>query len=412
MASEDRESGADRPLRRPKGARDAIHPGKAPPPPGAKRRRNHPVVVFLSGVMTFLVLGVIALGAVLYVGKTMFEAPGPVAADRTVVVPSGQGVRAIADLLEREGLIERNWLFLAGIAAHKQTPNLKAGEYLIPASASMRDIMDILVEGRAILHRMTFPEGLTSERMIEIVNADPVLIGDPVTEVPAEGKLMPETYSVPRGTTRQDLVDLMRREHERTLAEAWSRRVDGLPIESPEEMLTLASIVEKETGRADERARVAGVFINRLNRGMRLQSDPTILYGLYGGDAWDEFRTIYRSELNAPNNAYNTYQIDGLPPGPIANVGRAALEAVANPSRTDDLFFVADGTGGHAFAETLEEHNRNVARWRQIERERREAEAAAEAAAEAVEEAPAEGTGEADENDPANVLRGLDTSVN
>ncbi|MEO1198249.1 MAG: endolytic transglycosylase MltG [Pseudomonadota bacterium] len=412
MAEDDNDSA--RPPRRPRSAREAIHPDRPPPPPVAKRARNHPVIAYLSGLMTFMVLMIILVGASLYVGKAMFEAPGPLASDRTVTIPSGQGVRSISRLLEREGFVERGWMFLAGVAAFREEDNLKAGEYLIPASASMRDIMDIFVEGRAILHRLTFPEGLTSQRMIEMINADTVLIGGSITEIPAEGKLMPETFSFPRGTTRQEVVDILRREHDRVLAEVWARRIDDLPIETPEEMLTLASIVEKETGRADERARVAGVFVNRLRRGMRLQSDPTILYGLYGGDAWDEFRTILRSELNAPNNPYNTYQIDALPPGPIANVGRAALEAVANPSRTEDLFFVADGTGGHAFARTLEEHNRNVARWREIERERREAEAAAEQEAEqAADEEPAAEDGETGEAgfDPAEALRGLDTSV-
>jgi len=170
----------------------------------------------------------------------------------------------------------------------------------------------------------------------------------------------------------------MKQAHDAAIAEIWNRRADDLPIKTPADLVTLASIVEKETGKADERTRVAGVFINRLRRGMRLESDPTILYGLYGGSAWERPRTIFRSELNKPN-AYNTYQIDGLPPGPIANPGRAALEAVANPSRTNDIFFVADGTGGHVFAETLEDHNRNVARWRDLEKKRKDDAAAKEA---------------------------------
>jgi UPF0755 protein len=193
-----------------------------------------------------------------------------------------------------------------------------------------------------------------------------------ITDIPAEGTLLPETYKFSRGDTAEQVIKRMQQAHNKAVEEIWSRRVNDLPIKTPQQMVVLASIVEKETGRADERTQVAGVFINRLNKNMRLQSDPTILYGLYKGAAWEQYRSILRSELDAPNNAYNTYQINGLPPGPIANPGRAALEAVANPSRTNDLFFVADGTGGHVFAETLEEHNRNVARWRKVEQERRE----------------------------------------
>jgi UPF0755 protein len=191
------------------------------------------------------------------------------------------------------------------------------------------------------------------------------------------------------------MIEQMQHVQERVLTEIWARRSPGLPIETPEELVTLASIVEKETGRADERSRVAGVFLNRLEKGMRLQSDPTVLYGLFGGAGRPPERTIYQSDLDKPT-PYNTYQIDGLPPGPIANPGRAALEAVANPSRTDELYFVADGTGGHVFSATLEEHNQNVARWRKI---RAEQEAAAAAAAE---EAGAEdGTAPAVDGAPA-----------
>lgn len=401
-------------MRRARGAREAIHPD-VPPMPRASRRARHPVVVFLSGLLTFVVLCLIAGGGLLFVGKQQFEAPGPLQNARSILVPSGQGVREIAALLEREGIIDRGWLFLAGITAYKTAGDLKAGEYMIPPSASMRDVMDILVDGKAILHRITFPEGRTSKQFAMLINEDEALTGEPV-EVPPEGSLLPETYSFPRGTSRQDVVDWMSRDLDRILNAAWSRRAADLPLESPEEMLILASIVEKETGRADERARIAGVFINRLRQGMRLQSDPTILYGLYGGDAWLRPRTILRSELDAPNNPYNTYQINGLPPGPIANVGRAAIEAVANPSRTDELYFVADGTGGHVFARTLDEHNRNVARWREIERERREAaergdtgEPAADEEADPELEAGA-GDGQ-DRDDEAPSLRGLDTTT-
>ena len=196
-------------------------------------------------------------------------------------------------------------------------------------------------------------------------------------QMPAEGSLLPETYPYQRGTTRQEIVERMRSAHDRLVEEIWQKRIPDLPLNTIEEFVTLASIVEKETGRADERPRVASVFINRLKKGMRLQSDPTILYGLFGGEGRPADRAILRSDISKPT-PYNTYVIDGLPPGPIANPGRAALEAVANPSRTDDLFFVADGTGGHVFAKTLEEHQQNVVRWRAIEKKLREAQAAQE----------------------------------
>ncbi len=374
----------------PRSPREALQPEPAPPPPTASRRARNRFVVFLSGVFTFLMLAVIAIGAVLFIGNHQFESDGPLETAQTITIPRGQGLMAIARQLEREGIIDQAWVFMGGIAANKAQDDLKFGEYLIPENASMRDVMDILVEGKAILYQVTVPEGYTSEQVVARLNADPVLIGE-IKEIPAEGTLLPETYSFDRGTTRTQMIERMRHAQNRVLEDIWERRIEGLPVASPEELVVLASIVEKETGKADERPRVAGVFINRLNRRMRLQSDPTILYGLYGGKAFFEPRTITRSELNAPNN-FNTYQIDGLPPTAIANPGRAAMEAVANPSRTDELFFVADGTGGHLFAETLDEHNRNVARWRQVERERREA------AANAAEE----------QEESGNVLDGVD----
>ncbi|MEH0072728.1 endolytic transglycosylase MltG [Pannonibacter sp. Pt2-lr] len=192
-----------------------------------------------------------------------------------------------------------------------------------------------------------------------------------MTDIPPEGALLPETYTFTRGASRQQILNQMRAAQTKLLAEIWERRVEGLPVQTPEELVILASIVEKETARADERPRVAGVFVNRLNKSMPLQSDPTILYGLYGGEAWTTDRSaITRADLDKKTE-YNTYQIRALPPGPIGNPGRAAMEAVSNPSRTKDLYFVADGTGGHIFAETYEQHQANVRKWREIERTRR-----------------------------------------
>ena len=385
----------------PRSPREALQPEPAPAPPRASRRARSKLVVGLSGIFTFLVLVAIAAGAVLFIGKHQFENAGPLETAQTINIPRGQGLMAIARQLEREGVIDQAWVFMGGIALNKAQDDLKFGEYLIPEQASMHDVMDILVEGKAILYQVTIPEGYTSEQIVAKLDRDPVLVGE-ITEVPAEGTLLPETYSFDRGTTRSQMLARMRHAQNRVLEEIWDRRAPDLPVQSREELVILASIVEKETGKADERPRVAGVFINRLNKQMRLQSDPTILYGLYGGKAFFEPRTITRSELNAPN-AYNTYQINGLPPTAIANPGRAAMEAVANPSRTDELFFVADGTGGHTFAASLEEHNRNVAKWREVERQRREQAAEAEAAAEE------QGAGEGENGDS---LQGLDLKVN
>jgi UPF0755 protein len=348
---------------------EAFQPVPAPQPPPSKQARSTLVVV-LSGVFTFIVLVIAAAGATLYVGMIQFESRGPLGEPVTLTVPRGEGTVSIARLLEREGVIDNAWIFLAAVELTRARGQLKAGEYLFPENASMRDVLALLVEGKAIEYWVTIPEGWTSEQIVARLEADETLVGE-IDAVPAEGSLLPETYRFARGTTRQQIISRMQRAQLRVLQDVWDRRSDGLPIETPEELVILASIVEKETGRADERPRIAGVFMNRLRRGMRLQSDPTILYGLYRGRAFLEPRTITRSELDAPND-YSTYQISGLPPTPIGNPGRAAMEAVANPSRTSELYFVADGTGGHAFAETLEQHNRNVARWRQIERERRE----------------------------------------
>ena len=209
--------------------------------------------------------------------------------------------------------------------------------------------------------------------MLERLKENKVLVGE-ITDVPAEGALLPETYTFTRGTLRQDILNQMVTAQKKLLAEIWERKADGLPIKTPEELVVLASIVEKETAKADERPRVAGVFVNRLNRSMRLESDPTILYGIYGGEAWLKDRSAIKQSEKTAENPYNTYQIKGLPPGPIGNPGRAAMEAVANPSRTQDLFFVADGNGGHVFAETYEQHQANVRKWRKVERQRREEE--------------------------------------
>ncbi|MEZ5872563.1 MAG: endolytic transglycosylase MltG [Nitratireductor sp.] len=360
----------------------ALEPADAPPPPKRSRHARNKLVVVFNAIMSLLVFAALAACGIVYFGKQRFEEPGPLQVTRSVVIKEGSGLARISQQLESNGIIDNEFIFRAGVRSYRAAGSLKAGEYAFNPGMSMYDVMDTIRSGRGVVYKVTFPEGLTVHQIFQRLAENEVLTGDLPAELPPEGSLLPDTYPFQRGAKRTDVVEQMRRAHEKLLAEIWARRTEGLPVKTPEEMVTLASIVEKETGKADERPRVASVFINRLNKGMRLQSDPTILYGLFGGEGRPADRPIYKSDIEKPT-PFNTYVINGLPPGPIANPGRAALEAVANPSRTDDLFFVADGTGGHVFATTLDEHEENVRRWRVIEKQRREEEAkrAAEAAA-------------------------------
>jgi UPF0755 protein len=356
----------------PKSASEALRPQAGTPPPRRSRRSRSQVVVFLNFVMSSIVLLVIAGFIALWFGKSTFEGPGPLATPDTILIKPNTGVTEIADQLERRDMISDARIFRIGLRAYRKDGSLKAGEYAIPARASMHDIMELLVSGKSILHSVTIPEGLTVAQAFARIAAAEELEGDMPAEMPAEGSLAADTVRFTRGLKRQDVIDRLSADQKKLVESIWERRSQDLPISDINEFVTLASIVEKETAKADERSRVASVFINRLERGMRLQSDPTIIYGLFGGEGKPADRPIYRSDIDKPT-PYNTYTIDGLPPGPIAIPGRASLEAVANPSRTEDLYFVADGTGGHAFASSLEEHNQNVARWRRIERQRAEA---------------------------------------
>jgi UPF0755 protein len=326
-------------------------------------------------------LVVLAAGVAVYFGKQEFIGPGPSANGDTVLVKPKMGVADIADLLERRNMISDARIFRLGVRAYGNDSALKAGEYEIKPGASMRDIMELLKSGKSVLYSLTIPEGLTVEQALERVAEEEALTGDMPAEVPPEGSLATDTLRFTRGATRQNMVDKLLADQTKLVEDVWQRRSPDLPIANVEEFVTLASIVEKETGKGDERSRVAAVFLNRLTKGMRLQSDPTIIYGIFGGKGKPADRPIYQSDIDKPT-PYNTYAINGLPPTPIANPGRAALEAVANPSKTSDLYFVADGTGGHVFAATLDEHNRNVARYRALQKKQAEA-AKAEPAADA-----------------------------
>jgi UPF0755 protein len=305
--------------------------------------------------------------ALLAWGWSVYYAPGPSArqGDSTIVtLPSGSGVSAIAATLKSEGVIRSTDMFKAAATLTGADRRLRAGEYRVPAKASLRAVLRLLTDGRVVRHYVTIPEGWSSAQAVDILNKEAVLTGA-VDTVPAEGSLWPETYEVSRGETRASVVLRMQRAMTENLARLWAARSPATVARTPDEAVTLASIVEKETGLAAERPRVAAVFSNRIRIGMRLESDPTIVYGITKGRPLG--RGIRQSELQA-DTGYNTYLINGLPPTPIANPGGDALKAVLNPPQSSDLFFVADGSGGHAFASTYEQHSANVVRWREIER--------------------------------------------
>ena len=307
-------------------------------------------------------------GGGLYVyGKQKIEAPGPLEQDKVVNIPQRSGMSDIADILQREGVIDNNrWAFIGSVFALKARSDLKPGEYLFAKNASLREVIGTIVEGKVVQHSITIPEGLTSEQIVARITENDIFSGA-IHAIPSEGSLLPETYKFPRGAQREQVIARMQQAQRRVLADVWERRNRDLPLKTPEQLVTLASIVEKETSKPDERSRVAAVFINRLQKKMKLQSDPTIIYGLVGGKG-TLGRPIKRSEIQQPS-PYNTYVVEGLPPGPIANPGRASLEATANPARTRDLFFVADGTGGHSFTETYDQHQKNVAKLRTLEKQ-------------------------------------------
>jgi UPF0755 protein len=353
----------------PRSPRAAIEPDRVDVPARRSASARHPLVVIGNAVISAFVLVALAAGIALFFGKQRFEATGPLQADRTVNIPRGSGMRDIADILSREGVIDQPWLFIGGVLVLKAREDLKAGEYEFKAHSSVRDVVATIVEGKAVAHQVSIPEGFTSEQIVARLVQDNVLAGD-IKQIPREGSLLPDTYNFARGITREQMVQRMQQAQQRLLHEIWEHRAPDLPLKTPDQLVVLASLVEKETGKPEERTRVAAVFVNRLKQRIKLQSDPTIIYGLVGGKG-TLGRPIMKSEIEQPT-PYNTYIIDGLPPGPIANPGRASLEAAANPARTRELYFVADGTGGHAFAETYEQHQKNVARLRSIESDQKD----------------------------------------
>jgi UPF0755 protein len=360
---------------RPRSPSEALEPGRAPQRPRGMRDRRQSravpgIVRLVSGVMTLLLVMMLSAGGLMLFLNHLSDRPGPLTAAQTVVIPKGASSNDIAERLEREGVISSHWAFMINYLAQnrfgRKETVLKHGEYLFKQGASIREVMDILSEGKSVLYKVTVPEGLTSQQIVERLNGEENLTGE-VTPIPTEGTILPETYSIEKGMSRQELVESMQAKHRQVLEQAWEKRDPAIPLKSAEEAVVLASIIEKETGRADERERIAGVFTNRLLKSMPLQSDPTILYGLYGGAVqWG--KPILQSEKET-KNAHNTYQIKALPPTPICNPGRAAIEAALHPEKSGNLFFVADGNGGHIFSDTLKEHNAAVATWRKVEKE-------------------------------------------
>jgi len=375
-----------------------------------------------SNALTMLIVGVFLLGGVILWGQSEYTAEGPLEEPICLRVERGSNVSRVSNSLEEDGAISSGFLMRVGMDYADQTSQLKAGSYLVPEGASIAEIADIITRGGASTcgtevvyrigvtrlsnlvreldpatgrfeekaefdpaseeppaeytevreradtrYRIALAEGVTSWQVVEGLKQISLLEGE-VEDVPAEGSLAPDSYEVVAGDTRSELLEEMQERQSDVLAEAWENRTEGLPLDSPEEALILASIVEKETGLAGERRQVASVFTNRLRLGMRLQTDPTVIYGITNGEGVLG-RGLRQSELRRAT-PYNTYVIEGMPPTPIANPGRASIEAALDPDETDYIFFVADGTGGHAFARTLDEHNRNVARWREIEAER------------------------------------------
>lgn len=375
-----------------------------------------------ANALTLIIVGMVVLAGIVGWGQAQYRGAGPLVSPICLRVESGTNMRRIADDLETRGAISSAQIFRMGAEYSGRSSLLKAGSFLVPTAAPMTDIVDIITRGgrstcgtevvyrigiasqeievrtldpeteRFVVqaefdpseeavapdyvdvrdeadtrYRISLAEGVTSWQVVQALNLADFLDGT-VDDLPGEGTLAPESYEVRAGTPRGDVLGQMAELQSERLAEAWANRDENLPVESPEDALILASIIEKETGLPDERETVASVFVNRLRLGMRLQTDPTVIYGVTEGRGILG-RGLRQSELRQ-ETPWNTYVIDGLPPTPIANPGLGAIRAALNPAETDLIFFVADGSGGHAFAETLAEHNANVAKWRQIERER------------------------------------------
>jgi UPF0755 protein len=327
------------------------------------------VLSYLRWVLFFIALLVTVMGGGLFLGNVLLTAPGPLDKTKNVVIPRGAGPSTMAKLLQEEGVIEHAKLFRVALMIDPSPKPIKAGEYEIPPHVSMQGLVELLQTGKVVQRRLTVPEGATTPEILELVRKTDALSGEITLDV-KEGDLLPETYFYSREDTRDGLLSRMKEAMDKTLDQAWRNRAPGLPLVTRREALILASMIEKETAIASERPKVASVFINRLRRRMRLDSDPTVIYALTGGKG-PLNRELTRADLQS-SSPYNTYMVVGLPPAPICNPGRASIVAATNPARERLYFFVSDGQGGHAFSASMMEHNRNVERWRQILRDRGE----------------------------------------
>lgn len=322
----------------------------------------------IRALLIVALIALIGIAGAGYLGiKTLTTIDGPLKSDTVVYIAPGTGVKAMARQLSAAGAVDTTWIFQAAAFLARNNGPLQAGEYMIDDSSSAAEIVALLQSGKTYARSITIPEGLMAVEIIALINAAEAMEGT-ISDIPREGSLLPETYHYRRGDQRAALVTRMQKSMDDTLQKLWATRSDTTPVRSIDEAVILASVVEKETGVAAERARVAGVFANRMRLGMPLQSDPTVIYAVTQGQ-YKLDRPLSRKDLATPS-AYNTYTTNGLPPTPIANPGALSIAAVLNPEANDYIYFVADGTGGHAFAKTLAEHNANVAKWRAIERQR------------------------------------------
>ena len=356
--------GSRRVLKSPK---EALQPDLVPPPPPRPKRRRRSLFSQASGFVTFGSALLLLAGFFVVEAKKQLDMPGPLTQTTVVMIPRGTDTPGIVNVLQHNGVIRDGFWMQAALFLQGQRGRLKAGEYQFTQSETLASVIATIVAGKSIEHTFSIPEGWSVQQVVDRLNADPLLTGT-ITQLPPEGSLLPSTYKYLRGDTRAHQIAEMRADDQKLLAQIWAGRDPTLPLKTPEQLVTLASIVEKETGKVDERPRVAAVFLNRLQRRMPLQSDPTVVYGLVGGKAALGHR-LTKADLETPS-PYNTYLHYGLPPGPIGNPGKAALEAVAHPDHTKELYFVADGSGGHVFADTLKQHNINVAHWRELQKQK------------------------------------------
>ena len=322
-------------------------------------RKSFFIYVFLIFIIANLV------GGSVFSTYEFFLAEGPLTSRKEVTIEKGMHRRKIAQHLFEQGIIESPSIFVLGVRVSNKASELKAGEYSIPPKSSAKMVMEILTGGQTLIRKITIPEGLTSYQIVEMLNSTKSLSGE-ITQIPAEGSLLPETYYYSAGDSKQQIIDRMQNAMKKTIEELWPKRDPSIPLKNIKEVVILASIIEKETSLDSERSHIASVFINRLEKKMRLQSDPTVIYGL--SDNTGVFkRKLWSNDLKK-EHPHNTYVIYGLPPTAISNPGKDSIKAVLNPQKTNDLYFVANGTGGHTFAPTYAQHQDNVSRWRNIKK--------------------------------------------